>query len=381
MYSVLDYGDMTGDKARTDAYAAALRARVNPESVVLDIGSGAGMLTLLACQAGARRVYSVEPAAVIQVGRENVAANGYADRVEFIQDYSTRVNLPEKVDVIVFSISGVFPYFSGSLGAIIDARDRFLKPCGFLIPARESVWTALVSSQAVYDRIVDPWDAYGLDGSAGRRRALNSWRKWRGSPSDLIVEPRMWSDIDYASLSSVSGKGSVSWTIEEDCDAHGFVAWFDCETAPGIGFSNAPGSRENCVYEQGFFPWLEARRLEAGDEVTIELRADAVGEDYLYSWNTEIRSGDDSKSLKAMFRQSQFLSAPLSEDWLRKSASGFVPSPNEEGRIDKLIFDLLFTGATLEEISQQVSSKFPERFPGWRNALTQVGEMSLRYSL
>lgn len=381
MYSVLDYGDMTADKGRTDAYAGALRERINSESVVLDIGSGAGMLTLLACQAGARRVYSVEPAAIIQVARETVAANGYADRVEFTQDFSTRVNIPEKVDVIVFSVGGVFPYFSGSLGSIIDARDRFLKPGGSLIPGRETVWIALASAPEVYDRIVEPWSVYGLDGSAGRQRALNSWRKWRGSASQLIAEARMWSELDYAGLTTVSGKGKVSWTIDNDCEAHGLVGWFDSETAPGLGFSNAPGSRDNCIYEQAFFPWLEPCRLAKGDTVAIEIRADSVGEDYLYSWNTEVRAGDGDNAVKATFRQSQFLSAPLSEDWLRKSASVFVPSPNEEASIDKTILDLLFTGTNLAEISHQVSKRFPERFPEWRNALTRVGEMSLRYSL
>ena len=85
MYSIHDYGDMIADRGRTDAYARALQARVTPESVVLDIGAASGILTLLACQAGARKVYAVEPDGIIQVAREVVAANGYADHVEFIQ--------------------------------------------------------------------------------------------------------------------------------------------------------------------------------------------------------------------------------------------------------------------------------------------------------
>jgi|SRR5438105_12126415 len=82
---------MVGDGVRSDAYARALRECIRPNSIVLDIGTGVGIWALLACQFGARRVYAIEPNDVIQVAREIAAANGYADRIEFIQDISTRI--------------------------------------------------------------------------------------------------------------------------------------------------------------------------------------------------------------------------------------------------------------------------------------------------
>ena len=100
MYTLTDYGQMIRDGARTGAYARALETRVTPSAVVLDIGAGAGILSLLACRAGARKVYAVEPDDVIQVAREAAAANGYADRIEFIQAASTGIELPERVDEI-----------------------------------------------------------------------------------------------------------------------------------------------------------------------------------------------------------------------------------------------------------------------------------------
>ncbi len=55
MYSLADYGDMIADEGRTSVYARALEARITPLSVVLDIGTGPGILALLACRAGARK--------------------------------------------------------------------------------------------------------------------------------------------------------------------------------------------------------------------------------------------------------------------------------------------------------------------------------------
>ena len=101
MYNIVAYGSMIADRGRTNAYATALNAAVDAASVVLDIGAGPGIFTLLACKAGARKVYAVEPDGSIEVAREAVAANGFQDRVEFIQALSTEITLPEQVDVIV----------------------------------------------------------------------------------------------------------------------------------------------------------------------------------------------------------------------------------------------------------------------------------------
>ena len=109
-------------------------------------------------------------------------------------------------------------------------------------------------------------------------------------------------------------------------------------------------------------------------------RSDVVGEGYIWTWNTEIRGPDGNGPIKAQFHQTDFLSTPIAEDWLRKCGASFVPSPNHEAAIDKMILDLLFARINLEEISRRLSDRFPERFPEWRKALTRVGDMSLRYS-
>lgn len=381
MYTILDYGTMTGDRRRTDAYRDALRSRITPGAAVLDIGAGPGMLTLLACQAGARRVYAVEPNEVIQVAREAVAANGYGDRVEFIQDLSTNIELPEKVDVIVSDVHGVLPFYEGSIGSIIDARTRFLKPGGFLIPSRETVWIALVSAEAEYGRIVEPWEnSYGLDGTPGRQRAVNTSKPWHGKLAEVVGQPNLIFDLDYSTIDKVNAKGQASWTVAEPVEAHGIAAWFDSETSPGYGFSNAPGCEDHWIYKQAFFPWEKACMLQPGDQVSVDFRAEPRGDGYTFSWNTVIVSLDAPNPIKARFQQSSLLSSPISGQWFTKANPSFVPSPSQEGEIDRAILDLLFTGGTLQEISRRLAEQFPQRFADPNKALARVAAMSVRYS-
>jgi hypothetical protein len=195
------------------------------------------------------------------------------------------------------------------------------------------------------------------------------------------VEPKVWKTLDYAQLKSPSAHGGAAWTIAQPSQAHGLGLWFDSVTAPGCGFSNSPSSGEEHIFGQAFFPRPEACRLEPGDEVSVEIRADEVGEDYVWSWSTEIRTRDLRQPVKKTFRQSEFLGVTVSRDSLRKGGSTFVPTPNIKAAIDRMILELFHSGKTLEEISRQLAERFPERFPDWRTALTRVGEFSQRYSI
>ena len=130
-YGIYDYGSMMGDSVRMEAYVQALRNVVTPKSIVLDLGAGTGIFSMLACRFGAHKVYALEPNEAIQLAKKLVADNGLADRIEFIQEISTRVTLPEKVDIIIADLRGALPVYSLHIPTIADARKRFLKPGGF----------------------------------------------------------------------------------------------------------------------------------------------------------------------------------------------------------------------------------------------------------
>ena len=58
MYSVRDFGEMISDAGRFGSYAKAIARAVRPGDTVAEIGCGPGVFSLLACRAGARRVFA-----------------------------------------------------------------------------------------------------------------------------------------------------------------------------------------------------------------------------------------------------------------------------------------------------------------------------------
>jgi len=125
MYSLEQYATMFADKLRMDAYSAAIARAVRPGDAVVDLGCGPGIFALLACKAGARRVYAIDMDGVVEFGRHLAAVNGFSDRIHFLRGDSRSIHLPERVSVIVSDVRGVVPLHSHAIGTLEDARNRF----------------------------------------------------------------------------------------------------------------------------------------------------------------------------------------------------------------------------------------------------------------
>ena len=79
---------MMADRVRMNAYGEALRRAVQPGSIVVDLGAGPGIMSCLAVQLGAARVYAIDPSETLEVARAIARANGFESRIEFHEAFS-----------------------------------------------------------------------------------------------------------------------------------------------------------------------------------------------------------------------------------------------------------------------------------------------------
>lgn len=379
MYDVYAFNGFIADTVRTEAYVAALRAAVRPNDVVLDLGAGTGFFAILACKLGARRVYAIDYNDALQLGHELAAANGCADRIEFIHEMSTKVVLPELADVLICDLRGTMPWYGPGVTSVIDARKRLLRPGGNLIPQRDEVWAAVVEAPAVYDARIGSLATtrFDVDQKPTRRYLVNTWFHAEVKPEQFLTRSAPWATLDYSTVETPNPRGRMEWIAERDGTAHGVSVWFNATIGGGAGFSTEPGGPQ-LVYGNPFFPYEHPIDVVKGDRISFDLRADLTAGDYIWSWETEVSPADPTKS-QIRYRQSTFQGNIVSLDRLRKQAAGYVPKRSEDGEIDAAVLSLMDGRASLEEIATALTSKFPERFPTWKDALTHAGELSVRY--
>jgi protein arginine N-methyltransferase 1 len=376
-YSLSGYGEMIADRVRFEAFTQALRRGIRPGAVVMDIGTGPGCMAVLACKLGASRVYAIEPCAVIQIAREIAAANQCGDKIEFFEEFSTKVTIPVLADVIVSDMRGVLPLFGQHIPSIVDARRRFLASGGTLIARTDRIWAAIVDAPKEYSKIVDPWDRnpLGQDLGVARRKVLNEYRKARVTPDQLLTPPQLWAALDYTTVESPDIRGTLQWKIDRNGTGHGILVWFDMELADGVEFSNGPSSPE-AIYGSAFFPWLKPVPLAAGQNVCVDLEAKLMENDYFWRWATQIAPAENPGEIAVRFEQSQLQGSVLSLSALRKSASDYVPQLTEEGLMRRRAIDLMNGKSSLEDIARQLTAEYPMRFTRWQQALSFAGAIS-----
>jgi precorrin-6B methylase 2 len=269
---VLDYHrTLISDRERCAAFRKAIFEVVRPGDVVMDIGTGTGLLALFACQAGARHVYAVEEGLIADVAELVLHQHGVDDRVSLLRGRSSRLDSSLRVDVIVSETLWNFGLGEGIMATLADARSRFLKPGGQLIPRAFTLQAAPVSAAALYERVAG-WDAElpGIDLSGVRRLAANNVYRATLGPEMLLAPARVLGRVELGSPPRPL-LGNACFRVERAGVVHGLGGWFAARLAPGNELSNAPPTRVPS-WQHAFLPLDSPLAVAAGDELRVTVQ-------------------------------------------------------------------------------------------------------------
>ncbi len=90
------------DEDRTNFFKKAIINTVKSGDVVVDMGTGSGVLAMLAAEAGASKVYAIEiDENNTKILEKVFDLNGHGDKIKLIRGDVTEIAIPEPVDVII----------------------------------------------------------------------------------------------------------------------------------------------------------------------------------------------------------------------------------------------------------------------------------------
>lgn len=267
---------MLGDRVRVKAYDDALRQAVEPGDVVVDVGAGTLILSLLALRHGARHVYAIEgDPEVAALARVIAERNGLGGRLTLIQGDARDVELPVKADVIVSEMMGNLGPEEEMAEVVAAVARRNLKPSGRVVPQR--VQTRLQAIQ--FD--AEGWgvwsdDFWGCSLSAVQDHAPSAAQLhfFTRDPVRLSA-PAVAADAALAAGGGGDREDEVRLEIVAPGTLHAVVGYFTATLAEGVRLSNLP-SYPGCNWAVWVWPLrhTEVRpgmvvraRLERPDDV------------------------------------------------------------------------------------------------------------------
>ncbi len=250
---------------------------------------------------------------------------------------------------------------------------------GVQILRRDTIYAAILETPDYYARLVSPWKdvGRGLKLDAVLPMVLNDSYKLRSQSHQLMTDAQRWCELDYTRHLNPRTSAKLRFRATRRGTGHGITAWFEAQLVEGVGFSTAPGT-VGTIYGQGFLPWLEPVEVETDQEIEVDLRADPVGDDHVWRWDTKIAAHKGHP--ERVFRQSTFLGAQFTPEGLRRRAVDFVPKLSESGQAERWLIEAMDGGTTLQEIANTATQRFPKVFLRQDDAFRRVSALAEKFS-
>lgn len=371
------------DVNRLAAFRSALKEVVKPNSVVLDLGAGTGILGLLALEAGAQRVYAVDAGPIIELAQSAALLNHLGRRITYIKGLSSEIDLPEPVDVVVADQLDPLGVRAGVLEYFADARRRFLKRSGTTIPGRLDLCVGLIECSPARE-LVDFWrgSATGYRFPPFYEVAANTIHEYNFVDEHLVSAPAVGVSVDLSITQPAPLRLQTILTASRDGLLHGIAAWFRARLSPSVEITNAPGTAGRINRAQAFLPLQESVRVRSGDSVHVTLHMLPV--EQAVTWTVKVVANGEEAQLASdsnSFVQSTLKGLMLTPQELQKTRPDFIPNLSRRGMARRTVLQLCDGATSLTAIEQELYRTYQDVFHSPEEAAAFVGDLVRRNTL
>lgn len=344
------------DTERLKQYKTAVDQIINRGDSISDLGCGTGILGWLCLQAGATQVYAIDSTAMIEIARESLTRAGWGEQVLFIHGSSPQIVLPERVDVVICDQVGFFGFDAGIVQFLADARRRFLKPGGTLIPRGIKLQLAAVDSEKCF-QLTEAWRGESVPAEFHWlcQHVINSKHAVDLQSTELLSAPVDLGQIDFHTDNPEYYFWMTELRMERDGVMHGLGGWFECELAEGVWMTNSPVSGRAIQRQQAFLPIEEPIKVKSGNVVKVTVMTRPA--DDLIAWEVEVPASGQK------FKHSTWQGELLTREQIIKRDPTHVPRASHTGQARRIVLDYCDGQRTVSQIEEAILHKHPDLFP------------------
>ncbi len=236
---------MLADRIRLDAYHKAIQKYVTDQDVVVDVGTGTGVLALMAAAKNPRKLYAVDHSSqMLEYASLNAQANG-VQNIKFVASHTSGFNPDEKVSVIIQEQMASMLFHERMLDTLLELRDRVLKPGGRILPAKYEFYLEPVQLRAS-ERIpfLHEQEIHGIKFPPAEASKKKYYYRSvdPGAVDHLLCEPEPVFTFDLMTLakSDFPKQFVVKKPIARAGRLDGICSWFKASFDEEIGFATSP---------------------------------------------------------------------------------------------------------------------------------------------
>uniref|UniRef100_A0A671YUC7 type I protein arginine methyltransferase n=1 Tax=Sparus aurata TaxID=8175 RepID=A0A671YUC7_SPAAU len=268
--------EMLKDEVRTLTYRNSMyhNKHVFKDKIVLDVGSGTGILSMFAAKAGAKHVYGIECSSISEYSERIIKSNHLDSVITIFKGKVEEVELPvEKVDIIISEWMGYCLFYESMLNTVIFARDKWLKPGGLMFPDRASLYVVAIEDRQYKDFKIHWWEnVYGFDMTCIRNVAMKEPLVDVVDPKQVVTNSCLIKEVDIYTVKTedLTFTSAFCLQIQRNDYIHALVTYFHIEFTKchkKTGFSTAPDAPYTHWKQTVFYleDYLTVRR---GEEIT-----------------------------------------------------------------------------------------------------------------
>ncbi|CAJ0914554.1 unnamed protein product, partial [Mesorhabditis belari] len=270
--------EMLKDEVRTITYRNSIyhNKHLFKDKVVMDVGSGTGILSMFAAKAGAKKVFAVEYSAMAKQSQQIVKDNGLDHIVEVIQSKLEDITaLPggyQKVDIIISEWMGYCLFYESMLNTVLKARDTWLAPDGMIFPDKAKLYITAIEDRQYKEDKIHWWDSvYGFNMSAIRKVAIREPLVDVVDNAQVVANNYMLKEIDLytVKIEDLSWNSDFILRVSRNDYVQALVTFFTIEFSKchkKTGFSTGPDVQYT-HWKQTVFYLYEAMTVKRGEEI------------------------------------------------------------------------------------------------------------------